>query len=65
MDVITGLTLLSQLLGQANALGALIQRAQAEGRDITAAELDALALTDTDARSVLEAAIQRAKSEER
>lgn len=65
MDVITGLTLLTQLLGQANALGGLLQRAQAEGRDITPAELDSLALADTSARAVLETAISRARSEGR
>jgi hypothetical protein len=65
MDVITGLTLLTQLLGQANALGDLIQRAQAEGRDITPAELDSLALADDTARDLLETAIQRAKAEDR
>jgi hypothetical protein len=65
MDPITALALLTQLLTQANALGNLIRTAQAEGRDITPAELDTLAMADTNARSVLEAAITRARSEGR
>ncbi len=65
MDPITALALLTQLLTQANALGNLIRTAQAEGRDITPAELDTLAMADTNARSMLEAAITRARSEGR
>lgn len=65
MDAITALTLLTQLLAQANALGLLIQRAQNEGRDITPAELDSLAAGDSGARVALTAAIARAQSEGR
>lgn len=62
MDPITGLTLLTQLLAQATALGNLIRTAHAEGRDITPAELDTLAAGDDAARSALDAAIERAKA---
>lgn len=65
MDALTAITLLTQLLAQATALGNLIRTAQAEGRDITPAELDALAAGDDVARAALEAAIARAKSEGR
>jgi hypothetical protein len=65
MDVITALTLLTQLAGQVAALGNLIRTAQSEGRDITPAELDGLAANDDAARSALDAAIARAKSEGR
>jgi len=65
MDPITALTLLTQLLGQVTALGNLIRTAQAEGRDITPAELDTLAAGDDAARSALEAAIARARADGR
>ena len=65
MDPITALTLLTQLLGQATALGNLIRTAQSEGRDITPAELDGLAAGDDAARAALDAAIARAKTEGR
>jgi hypothetical protein len=65
MDAITALTLLTQLAAQVNALAALIQRAQTEGRDITPDELDSLAAGDTAARVALAAAIARAKGEGR
>ena len=65
MDALTALTLLTQLAAQVNALAQLIQRAQAEGRDITNAELDSLASGDTAARVALAAAIARAKADGR
>jgi hypothetical protein len=65
MDAITALALLNQLAQTLAALSALIQRAQTEGREITAAELDTLASGDDMARAALEAAIARAKSEGR
>lgn len=65
MDPVTALALLTQLLTQANALGNLIRTAQKEGRDITPAELDTLAVGDDAARTALDAAIARAKSENR
>ncbi len=65
MDALTAISLLTQLLAQATVLGNLIRTAQAEGRDITAAELDTLAAGDDVARGALEAAIARAKAEGR
>lgn len=65
MDPITALTLLTQLLAQATALGNLIRTAQSEERDITSAELDGLAAGDDAARAALEAAIARARAENR
>ena len=65
MDPITAITLLTQLLTQATALGNLIRAAQAQGRDITPAEFDALAAGDDSARAALDAAIARAKAEGR
>jgi hypothetical protein len=65
MDAITALALLNQLAQTLAALSALIQRAQTEGRDITPAELDTLAVGDDIARAALEAAIERAKAEGR
>lgn len=65
MDPLTATALLVQLLTQATALGNLIRTAQAEGRDITDAELDTLAAGDDRARAGLEAAIARAKAEGR
>ncbi len=62
MDPITALTLLTQLLGQATALGNLIRTAQAEGRAITPAELDGLAAGDDAARAALDVAIERARA---
>jgi hypothetical protein len=47
------------------SLPALIQRAQIEGREIIAAEVDALPDGDDLARVALEAAIARAKAEGR
>lgn len=65
MDALTAITLLTQLLSQATTLGNLIRTAQAEGREITPAELDTLAAGDDAARAALEAAIARAKREGR
>lgn len=65
MDALTAITLLTQLLAQATALGNLIRTAQAEGRGITPAELDTLAAGDDVARAALEAAIARAEAEGR
>jgi hypothetical protein len=65
MDAITALALLNQLAQTLASLSALIQRAQTEGREITTAELDALAGGDDLARAALEAAIARAKAEGR
>lgn len=65
MNALTATALLLQLLQQATALGNLIRTAQTEGRDISSDELDQLASNDTIARTALDAAIARARSEGR
>jgi hypothetical protein len=50
------------LLDRASAIGALIKQAQAEGRDVTDAELNALATADDAARAALVAAIAERKA---
>lgn len=57
------LQLLISLLGQANGITELLQRAQSEGRDVTEAELDTLAAKDDDARLRLQDAINAAKGQ--
>lgn len=57
MNTAQALQLLISLLNQGAALGALIRKAQQEGRDITAFELDQLAEGDDAARARLQAAI--------
>jgi hypothetical protein len=59
MNAATAIQLLIGLLAQANQLGLLIAKAQAEGRDITDAELDGLAAGDDLARARLQAEIDR------
>jgi hypothetical protein len=54
--------LLLGLLDRANAIGALISKAKAEGRDVTDAELDALVAQDDAARAALVAAIAKART---
>ena len=61
MNVETALSLLIQLLSQADAIGRLIQAARSEGRDLTDAELDALVAGDDAARAALVDAINNAK----
>lgn len=55
------LTLLFGLLDRVAAINSLLQKAKAEGRDITEAELDALAAQDDVARSKLAAEIAKAR----
>jgi hypothetical protein len=50
------------LLDRASAIGALISRAQAEGRDVTDAELDSLAAGDDAAKIALASAIAKARA---
>lgn len=64
MSIETALTLLISLLNQADAIGRLIQSARKEGRDITDAELDGLAMGDDAARKALQDAIARARAAE-
>jgi hypothetical protein len=53
--------LLISLLDRAGQIGTLLNRAAAEKRDVTTAELDALAVADDDARARLQDAIDKAK----
>ena len=62
MSIEAALALLIQLISQADAIGRLIQTARGEGRDITDAELDQLALADDAARQALQDAIARARA---
>lgn len=57
MDPMTAVTLLLGLLDRAGQIGVLIQKAQAEKRDITDAELDQLVEIDNQARKALQDAI--------
>jgi len=61
MNAATAVTLLVELLKQASAISSLVQRAQSENRDLTPAELDAVAERDDEARASLVAAIAKAK----
>lgn len=54
--------LLLSLLDRATQIGALISKAQAEKRDITAAELDTLVAQDDAAKKALDEAIAKARS---
>ena len=54
--------LLLGLLDRAGAIGTLLTKAQAEGRDITAEELDGLFQADADARALLDAEIARQRA---
>lgn len=60
MNGLTATTLMLQLLTQAQALGQIIAKAQAEGRDLTAEEVDGLVGADNAARIRLQAAIAAA-----
>lgn len=54
-------TLMLGLLDRATQIGNLINQARAEGRDVSAAELDALKAADDVARAELVAAIEALK----
>lgn len=54
--------LLLGLIDRASAVGAIISKAQAEGRDVTDAELDGLAAGDDAAKIALAAAIAKART---
>jgi hypothetical protein len=56
------ITLILGLLDRASAIGALLTKARGEGRDVTAAELDALRTADDLARQQLVDAIAVAKA---
>ena len=57
MNALLAIQLLTQLLTQAQGLSAVLQKAHAEGRDITDAELDALAAADDASKARLQALI--------
>lgn len=65
MNAVVALELLIQLTLQLQKLAELIKVARAENRDITDAELDALAGEDDLARAALKVAIDKAKAEGR
>ena len=62
MGTEVAITLLLGLLDRAAAYGALISQAKAEGREVSEAELDALASEDDQARKDLKAAIAKRKA---
>lgn len=55
------INLLTGLLSQAGAVSALVGQANAEGRDVTSAELDGVFSADAVARAKLQADIDAAK----
>ena len=65
MDVATAIGLLLALIDRTAQIGALIAKAQSEGRDITSAELNTLVAADDAAKKELQDAIAKAKSEGR
>lgn len=63
MNVATGLDLLVSLAEQAYRLSEMLRQAQAEGREgLTDAEVEQLALENTDARQRLQDAIDAARN---
>ena len=54
MNALLATELLLKLLMQAQAIGGVIAKAQSEGRDVTAAELDALKAADDAAKAKLD-----------
>lgn len=60
-----GIGLLLQLIEQAARVSVVIRQAQAEGRDLTAAELASVVAENDVARAALIAAIDRARAEGR
>lgn len=62
---VAGIGLLLQLIEQAARVSAVIRQAQAEGRDLTSAELASVVAENDVARAALVDAIERAKTEGR
>lgn len=60
-NIILAVQLLTTLFERGAAIAALMNKAQAEKRDITSAELDALAAQDDAAKAKLDAAIKAAR----
>jgi len=61
MGTVAAIELLLGLLDRAVAWGAVVAKAQAEGRDITDAELDAFAQEAHDSSDAAKAAIKKAR----
>lgn len=61
MNIDIALQALIAILTRASEISALITQARAEGRDVSAAELDALAAADDAARDALADAIAKAR----
>jgi hypothetical protein len=61
MGTVEAITLLLGLIDRAAAWGAVIAKAQAEGRELTEAEVDAFAAADDAAKAELEEAIRKAR----
>jgi len=59
MNSDTAITTMLALLNQAAAWGATVAQARSEGRDVSDAEVAALAAKDDAARTALEAAIKK------
>lgn len=57
MNALLAIQLLTQILTQAQGLSAVLQKAHAEGRDITDAELDSLASADNASKERLQTLI--------
>ena len=62
MNAELAITLLLSLVDRAAAISALLAQAKAQGRDISAIELDTLCKEDDAARAALVAAIARARN---
>ena len=60
-NTLLAVDLMIGLIDRAVAYSAVIQKARAENRDVTSAELDQLAAQDDVAREELRAAIEKAK----
>jgi hypothetical protein len=65
MGTVEAITLLLGLIDRAAAWGAVIAKAQAEGRELTEEEVDAFVTADDDAKARLESAIALARAQGR
>ena len=62
MGAAEGIALLLELLDRASAWGAVVQKAQNEKRDLTAAEVDSFSTAAAVSEAKLQAAIDKAKA---
>jgi hypothetical protein len=65
MNAELAVELLIAIIDQAATISALLTKAKAEGRDVTSAELDTLALADDLARAQLIVAIANRRAQEK